>query len=360
MQIRQIISAIEAFASPALQESWDNTGLQVGDATAECTGVLLCLDPTEDVVAEAVAKGCNLVVSHHPLLFKGLKRITGATPSERCVMEAIRHNVAVYSAHTSLDSAAGGVSHMLASALGADVIRVLHPAADTLLRFTIYAPRDKAADVRTALADAAYYDTTHGVVAAECENSVADAGEEDGLPVVSISHTPLTSFSLTVQPSRRNDMENALLGMGDAVCDYTVQSLGQSDLNTGLGVVAILPDAVSAEEFVELVKKACGTSTVRCSADISRYGAIRRIAVCGGSGGEFIGAAVRAGADAYLTADVRYHDFGEWNDRIFIVDAGHYETENCTKTLFMRLIKEKFANFAVYISETEKNPINYL
>lgn len=357
MQIRHIISAIEAYAPPALQESWDNSGLQVGDASAECTGVMICLDPTEEVVAEAMSKGCNLVLSHHPLLFKGLKRITGATPVARCVATAIRHNVAIYSAHTSLDSAEGGVSYALAAALGARVTRVLHPAADSLLRFTVYTPRDKADDVRAALADADY----RGIVRTDCEASVESVSDDAaGIPLLDIRHEPLTSFSMTVRSSRRGDVETALAGMGSAVSSYTVQGLEQSDMSIGLGTVAELPAPVSAREFIAMVKRACGASVVRCSAGKAAQREIKRIAMCGGAGGEFIPDAVRAGADAYLTADVRYHDFGEWGDRIFIADAGHYETESCTKMLFMCLIKEKFANFAVYISATEQNPINYL
>lgn len=264
MQVKDVISAIESFAPPALQESWDNTGLQTGDAEAECTGVLICLDPTEEVVAEAVRRECNLVVSHHPLLFRGLKHITGATPVERTVVVAIRAGVAIYSSHTALDSARGGVSYAIARSIGARVERVLRPAS----------------------------------------GSSADAGE-------------------------------------------------------GLGVVAVFPEPLIPADFIARVKHACGSGILRCTAPADGL-AISRIAVCGGAGGEFIPDAVAACADAYLTADVRYHDFGEWADRIFIVDAGHYETESCTKMLFMQLIKEKFANFAVYISATEKNPINYL
>lgn len=264
MQVKDVISAIESFAPPALQESWDNTGLQTGDPEARCTGVLICLDPTEQVVAEAVSRGCNLVVSHHPLLFRGLKHITGATPVERTVVAAIRAGVAIYSSHTALDSARGGVSYAIARSLGAHVESVLHPAP----------------------------------------GAPAEAGE-------------------------------------------------------GLGVVAVFPEPLSVDEFAARVKQACGAEVLRCTALVPGL-AISRIAVCGGAGGEFIPDAVAARADAYLTADVRYHDFAEWADRIFIVDAGHYETESCTKMLFMQLIKEKFANFAVYISATEKNPINYL
>lgn len=255
-----IIAAVSSYAPRQLQESWDNSGLQVGDVTAPCTGVLLALDPTPEVVSEAVARGCNLVITHHPLLFRGLKCISGATPVERAVIEALRHGVTVYSAHTSLDSAPGGVSAEMAAMIGARVISPLRPA--------------------------------------------------------------------------------------------------DSNPEAGLGVIAEFPDEVTAGELIARVKEAFGKHPFRCSQMLPC--GIKRIALCGGAGGEFIGAAVDAGAQAYITAEVRYHDFVDRGKDIFIIDIGHHESESCAKNIFYRIISEKFPNFAVYNSELEKNPINYL
>lgn len=255
-----IIAAVSSYAPRQLQESWDNSGLQVGDVTVPCTGVLLALDPTPEVVSEAVARGCNLVITHHPLLFRGLKCISGATPVERAVIEALRHGITVYSAHTSLDSAPGGVSAEMAAMIGAQVISPLQPS--------------------------------------------------------------------------------------------------DSNPAAGLGVVAELPHALAAEELISRVKDAFGTHPLRCS-QVPRE-KIKRIALCGGAGGEFIADAVAAGAQAYITAEVRYHDFVDRGKDIFIIDIGHHESESCAKNIFYRIISEKFPNFAVYNSELEKNPINYL
>ncbi len=361
MLIKHIISAIEEFAPLALQEKWDNTGLQVGDPSAECSGVLLCLDVSESVVAEAVERGCNLVVSHHPLLFRGLKRITGATPSERCVLAAIKYGVAIYSSHTALDSAVGGVSNAIAQSIGAKVERVLHPSENGPLKLVVYTPRHLAEDVRAAIADAA--DEFGGgvpVVAADAVKTESTRTEDaDGVPMLELNHTPYASLSMTISSERRREVESVLSGMGDEIT-YQFIRLSESDSRTGLGVVARFDKPIALDAFMDRVKSACGADVLRCSELPFPDAEVQRVAVCGGSGGEFISDAVRAGADAYITADVRYHDFAEWGDRILIVDAGHYETESCTKTLFMQLIKEKFANFAVYISATEKNPINYL
>lgn len=357
MRIRDIISVIEDFAPLALQESWDNSGLQCGDASADCTGVMLCMDVTPDVIEEAFRKGCNLVVSHHPMIFRGIKRVTGATVAERCLLAAIRLGVAVYSSHTALDSAEGGVSYALAAALGVRVRRVLKPAGTALLRLTVYAPREAADDVRAALADSLASDAA--IVATDARALGSRMTEDaDGLPVLDITHRPLTSFSLVMSSLDRAEAEAMLSGFGHGI-SYSFERLEQNDARVGLGVVGDLPRALTADEFVAAVKAATGASVLRCSR-VADGAEIRRVAVCGGAGGEFIADAVRAGADAYVTADIRYHDFGEWGGSIMLADAGHFETESCTKSIFMQLIKEKFANFAVYIAESEKNPINYL
>lgn len=356
MQIKHIINAIEAYAPPALQESWDNTGLQVGDAQAECTGVLICLDVTHAVLEEARARGCNLIVSHHPLLFKGLKRITNSTETGRIVLDAVRAGIAVYSSHTSLDSTRGGVSHAIAESLGARVVRVLHPTTDRLLNLTVYAERGRAADITAALADAGHLSA---IVGDTQKVTTSMAEDYDGIPAVDIRHKALAAISLVVEPSHRAEMARILDGLGNDVT-YTFSPSLEVDATVGLGVIAELEKPMSAARFIEKVKSACGTPVVRCNATPDGDECIRRIAICGGAGGEFAGEAAAAGVDAYLTADVRYHDFGEWAGRLFIVDAGHFETENCTKKLFMHIITKKIANFAVYISETEKNPINYL
>lgn len=254
-----ILAAVGAAAPLSLQESWDNSGVQTGDTAAPCTGVLLALDPTETVVAEAISRGCNLLLTHHPLLFRGLKSITGSTPVERAVIAAIRGGVTVASWHTALDSAPEGVSVEMARRIGARVISVLAPDTEAC---------------------------------------------------------------------------------------------------TGLGVIAEFDNQLDPAVFIARVKEAFGSHPFRCSSVSDKP--IKRVALCGGSGGEFIPAAVAAGAQAYVTADVRYHDFVDRGQDIFIVDIGHFESESCAKDIFYRVITEKFPNFAVYYTESETNPINYL
>ena len=261
MTINSIIGAIQEMAPVALQESYDNSGLQLGDASAECTGALLCVDVTPERVDEAVAKGCNLIISHHPVLFHGLKQIIGTTPQQEVVIRAIRAGVAIYSAHTSLDNAPEGVNKWLAMELG---LNYLHP----------------------------------------------------------------------LQPISAN--------MPDA----------------GAGAIANAAVPLSAMQLVEKVKQTCQSPVCRCT--IPPSGKISSIAMCGGSGGSMIADAIKAGAQAYITSDVRYHDFLDYTGRIFIIDIGHFESESCTKRIFYHLITQKFPNFAVHYSDSEKNPINYI
>lgn len=260
MKISDIIAALESVAPLGLQEGYDNAGLQIGNADAECSGALLCVDITPTVIDEAREKGCNLVISHHPLFFKGVKQLVGSTIQQEAAISAIKNDIAVYSAHTNLDNAPHGVNRKFAEMLGLSDITPLvsHPAA---------------------------------------------AG-------------------------------------------------------AGSGAIGNIPGGIHATELIERVKRACGSPVTRCTPPPT--GAISRVALCGGSGGSFIADAIAAGADAYITSDVRYHDFVDYASKIFIIDIGHYESEKCTKEIFYHIVSEIFPNFALYYSEKEKNPINYL
>lgn len=263
--IADIVKTVEAYAAPSLQESWDNTGWQVApaDPSGRCSGVMLCLDVTPDVVDEARVKGCNLIISHHPLIFRGLRSITGATQGERAVIMAIRSGIAVYSSHTALDSTPGGVSHELGTLLGLTGMRPLAPS-----------PADPAA---------------------------------------------------------------------------------------GLGIIGTMPDgSMTRSGLIGKVKHVYDAPTVRVTRGPGDGGNIHTVALCSGSGGEFITAAITLGADVYVTSDVRYHDFLDHGREILIIDTGHFESEICTKSIFSRIISQKFPNFAVRMATCEQNPVTYI
>lgn len=383
MRIGTIISAIESFAPPALQEKWDNTGLQVGNPAEECSGVLLCVDVTEDIIAEAAEKGCNLVLSHHPLLFHGLKSISGATAQERAVIAAIRLGIAVYSTHTALDSTVGGISYTMARMLGADVVSVLEPACGKMEKITVYAPRSKADDVKLLLLDLGSgtkigagntadplrpddavclsHDIEAEVLSLPKTDSEASGSANDDLDSL-MRHEALTRIETQV-PSWRLGSIMSALSEAEIWPNLSVEvcTLDNTDPGCGLGVYAVFSEPVSLQELVNRVKDTFGCTTIRMSSRPEPCeGGITRIGLCGGSGGEFIARARRCGAQAYISADIRYHDFADCQNSIILMDIGHFESESCAKDIFYRILTNKFPNFAVYYSELEKNPVKYL
>lgn len=365
MLVSQIIATLEEQAPLALQEDYDNSGLIVGAPAQECTGALLTVDVTPDIVREARDKGCNLIISHHPLTFKGLKRLNGRTPVEQSVIEAIRAGIAIYACHTSMDNAAGGVSHRMATKLGLDNISVLDPQLDRLVKLSVYVPDSHADEVRLALFDAGAgrlgnYDS--------CSYSTqgtgtfrATAGANPYVGEIGEMHSEAETRIEVLLPSwRRHAVENALLQTHPyEEPAYEFINIANASRHTGSGAVGNLQSSIPAAQLVALVKEAFGSPVARCS----RYpldNPIRRVALCGGSGSFLIGKAIAAGAQAFITSDTKYHDFVDHGDSILIIDIGHHESENCTKEIFYHRIKEIFPNFAVKYSEKDTNPINYL
>ncbi len=362
MKLSAIINAIEEFAPLPLQEKWDNSGLQIGlpDGNGEVTGVLICLDTTEEIVREAVAKGCNLIVSHHPLIFKGFKHLTGSTPQEAAAAAAIRAGVAVYSAHTSLDSTIGGVSYAMAARLGATVGGVIAPADVEYYTMRVICTRSQSSDVRLTLLGQTESCTYSDV---EGESMAAPVGDFDPAAGLDLRHEPLTSVSIDIDSLRLGGALRALSGMpGYDKMEVTVTPQHRRSRDYGLGVYATLPErGMTGAEFADLLRSTFGTPCIKASAAYNPGMKVRRIALCGGSAPDFISRANAAGVDAYVTADVRYHDFADAaNMSTVIFDIGHFESENCAKDIFYHVITKKFANFAVYKSEKETNPVKYL
>lgn len=336
MLISAIISAIENFASPAIQEKWDNSGLQVGSPFAECTGVLVAFDPTPQVVEEAISLGCNLIVTHHPLFFKPVKKLTGTSMVEQCAINAIAAGVSIYSAHTSADSTISGVSYALAQRLGIEPLKVLSALHDRLvmLRAIVEAERDQE------------------IVAA-----LIDAGAE---PFARVACTEGTELQMTLAPEQIGRVESVLREVAQEAA-YSFSPMLNTQQQMGLGIYGISEAGYTPTEFVEHVKAALGCKAVRTSkVDFPADTKIRRVALCGGAGGEFIGKAIAMGAQAIVTADVRYHDFVDYRDQILIIDAGHYETEAPIKEVFAKVISDHFPTVPVHITNTIDNPINYL
>lgn len=364
-----IIAAIEAVAPAAWQESWDNTGLQVGSRLTECTGVLVCVDVTPQVIDRAIELKCNLVVSHHPLIFKGLKSLTGRTPAEAAVMNAIAAGISVYSNHTAVDKAPGGVSYTMAEKLGVRVRRTLAPMQPKWYKLAVMVPEADAESVRMAMFDAGAgslgnYDC--------CSFSTAGKGTFRALPgahpqvgdIDELHAEPEVRVEVLVPHALADRVIQTMLDVHPyEVPAYDLLQPLNPDPAIGLGVVGTLDARMKPLDFIEHVKKTFRVPVARCT-DFSRVmdadTPVSRVAMCGGSGGEFIGDAVRAGAQVYITGDVRYHDFVDRQNDILIVDIGHYESEECTKDIFCRIISDSFAGLPVHRTPEGDNPVRYL
>lgn len=363
-----IIIPIEAAAPRAWQESWDNSGWQVCPSdpkTTECTGALLTLDLTEAVVDEAAREGINLIISHHPLLFKGIKHIIGSTPQERIITHAIRHGIAIYSAHTNMDSAPGGVNFRLAEKLGLRNITVLSPRQNDLLKLVFYTPVAQADDVRQAVLEAGAgcigdYDScsynsdgigTFRATSDTCKPFVGNTGElhrEPETRTETIVPRHLLSRAIDTLIKAHPYEEPA----------YDIIPLEQPNRASGLGCIGDLPEALPTVEFLKHIARTLNQPCLRHSPIATAT--VQKIALCGGSGAEFIPAAIAAGAQLYLTADLKYHDFQRGAGVITLADGGHFETEQQLIDVFYELISKKFPNFAVRRAATPSNPVSYL
>ncbi len=360
--IRDITDAIEAFAPRALQESYDNAGMQVGEPSLPATGALLCLDVTEAVVDEAIALGVNLIVSHHPLLFHGLKSITGKSYIERVVMKALRHHIAIYAAHTNLDAVA--VNHRWAEMLGLVDVRPLRPVGDMLLKLVTYVPTAHAEAVRTALYAAGAgcignYDccsyTTEGVGTFRAgEGAQSYCGEQGEL-----HSEPESRVEIVLPRYVRSRVEAALLAAHPyEEPAYDIIPLLNDWQGAGSGVVGNLSEETDAIAFLQRIKKLNACDCLRHTA--SEGDTVRRVALCGGSGAFLIGDAMAAGADIFVTSEISYHRFFEQENKMILAEIGHYESEQHTKEIFFDVIRKKFPTFATYLTKVETNPIKYL
>ena len=365
LRVRDVIAELEAWAPPALQESYDNSGLLVGDRNAEVTGVLVSLDCTEEVVAEAVARGANLIVSHHPIVFKGLKRFTGANYVERTVMAAIRQGIQLYAIHTNLDNVKDGVNQRLASLVGCTLEsqRILRPKANVLMQVVVYVPQDHAGAVQQAVFDAGAGQIGHYD---ECGWSVQGQGTFRPLPgaqpfagqIGEREQADEVRLEVVVEPWKLSGVLQAVKTAHPyEEVAHSVWPLENTLSDIGSGMVGELPEAMDEAAFLDRLKATLGCGAVKHTRLLERP--VRKVAVCGGSGSFLLGDAIRAGADVFVTSDFKYHEFFDADGRIVIADVGHYESEWQTTDLILKRLNEKFPNFALRLAKANPNPIHY-
>jgi len=363
MKIRDVIAYLDSQYPRSYAEDFDNTGLLVGEPDAPLRGILVAHDAVEPVIDEAAREGRNLVVAFHPIIFKGLKKITGADYVERAVMKALRLGIAVYSPHTAVDNHHLGVSDATARALGLQNRRVLMPKSGTMRLLVTYAPHAHAAAVREALWAAGAgrignYD--------RCSFNVEGYGTfrplEGADPFVGRPGTDRTEaetrISVVFPAHLAGAVESALLAAHPyEEPAYEIYRLENRHKEIGIGTIGEWAEPLDEKDFLERLKQVLQVPVIRHSALRGRP--VRRVAIVGGSGAFAIEAARAAGADAFVSGDFKYHDFFKAENQILLADAGHYETERFVSELLAERLSEKFPNFAVSVARTPTNPVHY-
>jgi dinuclear metal center YbgI/SA1388 family protein len=363
VKVMDIISELEKWANPKLQEDYDNSGLQVGSPIMPVSGVLFTLDCTEEVIAEAVSKNCNMIVAHHPVIFKPLKKLTGSHYTERIIIQCIHNNIALYAIHTNLDNVHTGVNKRIAERLGLINTRVLVSRKNTLEKLVFFVPVN---DTEKVLYEV--FQAGAGGIGnySECSFRVEGRGtfkpNEQANPVIGeryrLEEVNENRVEVIYPFYSRNKIISALKNAHPyEEVAYYIQGIENDNQEVGSGMIGELEKDMDDMEFLKFLKERMNLELIRYTyADVK---CIRKVALCGGSGSFLLSAAIRAGAHAYISADFKYHEFFEADEMIMIADIGHYESEIFTKELLYESINRKFTNIATYLSEVNSNPINY-
>ena len=363
MLIKDILLQLEIIAPPSLQESYDNAGLLTGDTNWNCTGIITTLDATEEVVLEAIEKKSNLIVAHHPIIFGGLRKITGKNYVEKTIITAIKNDIAIYAIHTNLDNVLHGVNGAIADKLGLINRKILQPKNETLKKLFTFVPVEFAENVRSAIFNAG---GGHISNYSECSFNIAGQGTfkpgEGTNPFTGKRGIRHTEDEIKMEMIFPAWQEKAILA---ALIDthpyeevaYDIIALGNENQGIGSGMVGELPEPLSENEFLKVLKQKFDLSVIRHTTLLNKP--VKKIALCGGAGSFLIGAALATGADFYITGDIKYHEFFDANSRLVVADIGHYESEQFTTDLLFDILSQKFPTFAVQKTGVKTNPVHY-
>lgn len=364
MKLKDLCDSLEAFAPIYLQENYDNSGLLIGDKNKSITKALVSLDVTEDILEEAITENAEVIIAHHPLIFKPLKKIVGSNRVERIIEKAIKNDIAIYAIHTNLDSIFEGVNHIFAKQLGLNKLEILQPKPDTLKKLIVYIPTAHADTLRNALfsvgaGSIGNYDSCSFQLEGKgsfraLEGSTPFIGEKNQLHYEEESKIELVfpAYLRTriIQTLRENHPYEEPA--------FDIFALENEWSKTGAGMIGHLKNSMTEIDFLNLLKKQTGANCVRYSPLIGKM--VQKIALCGGSGSFLIEAAKAAKADVFITGDVKYHDFFDADNQLLIVDIGHFESEQFTKQLLVEYLNKIFPTFAVRNSARNINVVNYL
>ncbi len=361
--IKQIISELENFAPMALQESYDNCGALTGNVNEECTGALLTLDCTEEIVNEAIANNCNLIVAHHPILFKGLKKITGSNYVERTIILAIKNNICIYAIHTNVDNVINGVNAKIAQKLGLTNLKILAPKSQMLCKLVTFVPEKHHQKVADALFEAGCGNIgNYSNCSFNSKGTGTFKGNDISNPFIGesqkLSIEPEVRLETVFYTHLKNKVITAL--KNNHPYEEVAYDIFENNVDVytiGSGMVGDLENELNLNDFLINVKNSLNLKVLKHT--ISDKKTIKKVAICGGSGVFLLKNAINSGADAYITSDIKYHEFFDAENKLVLIDAGHYETEQFTPEIFYSIIQNKFPTFAIRLSKINTNPVNY-
>ncbi len=364
MKLIEITSFLEKTAPLSYQEDYDNSGLIVGDPNQEITEALISLDCTEEVLDEAIANGCNLIISHHPIVFRGLKKFTGKNYVERVIIKAIKNNIAIYAIHTNYDNVLHGVNSKICQQLEIDKPRILSPKNNLLKKLVTYVPEKYSEEVKDAL-----FLSGAGNVGeySECSFSTSGTGTfmagEAADPFVGEKGKRHHENEVRVEMIYTSNQEREILQALHFAhpyeeVAYNLYHLDNKHPQIGSGMIGNLKTEMDETQFLIHIKNKLNVNVIRYTN--LRNKPVKRVAVCGGAGSFLLQQAISAGADFFITADFKYHEFFDADKKIVIADVGHFESEQFTQQLLLEIITEKFPNFALRLTQKNTNPINYL
>lgn len=363
MKIAEVVYFLESIAHPYLQEDYDNTGLLTGDADQDCKGIIVSLDATEEVINEAIGRQCNLVIAHHPIIFTGLKKINGKNYVEKAIITALKNDIAIYAIHTNLDNVIEGVNGRIASKLGLQGISILSVKENTLKKLFTFAPVAMAEQVRNAIFEAG---GGHIGNYSECSFNVEGTGtfkgEEATHPYVGkagIRHHEQEIKIEVIFPAwlEKRIIQALIAAHPYEETAYDIVNLSNSQSRVGSGVIGELAVPEDEISFLNRIREIFMVPVIRHTS--LRNHPVKKVSVCGGAGSFLIFKALNSGADFYITADIKYHEFFDANGRMVIADIGHFESEQFTIDLLQEVLEKKFPTFAVLKTGVNTNPVRY-
>ena len=364
MQLKQITNFIESVAPLAFQESYDNAGLIIGRLDDEITGILITLDVTEEILDEAISKNLNLIVCHHPIVFNGVKKLNGKNYIERCVAKAIKNDIAIYAAHTNLDSVFGGVNSKICEKLELQNCRILAPTPGFLKKLVTFVPVSDSEKVRKALFDAgAGHIGNYDSCSFNQTGNGTFRGNDQTNPYVGEKNQLHTEEETRIETIFSKHMQSKVI---QALLQahpyeevaYDIYPLDNDYSQSGIGMIGELGQPMNEMEFLRKLKEAFKCEVVKHTQLLGKP--ISKVAVCGGSGSTYLSKAMAQNADIFISGDFKYHQFFDAENQIIIADIGHYESEQFTKEVFYELLTKKFPKFAVHLSDFSTNPVSYL